>query len=143
MGFCGKILWSLPAATTLPEKVRPPTMMARPAVIMENASGCEPVVMVRIPAIIEARPPNPFSRPTSWGICIILTLTAIIAPIAVPTSMAIHSSSNVKSSKYHMVRTIARSIDTEPIRLPATAFLTLLSMEMPNKTTRVRTAAMM
>ena len=135
--------WSLAAATAEPDQVRPPTTIARPAVKYEKVFiSPMSTVRVRIPAIIEARPPKPFSRPTIWGIWIIRTLREIHKPTTAPISMPIHSSMTVMMPKYQSVSRIAAPMDAAPIRLPVGAFSTLLIMEMPTSTRMARAAEM-
>ncbi len=65
IGRCGRTLWSLPAATRLPVKVSDPTKIASPAVMSEKlVSKGSAAIKVRIPASMDAPPPNPFNSPT-------------------------------------------------------------------------------
>ncbi len=67
-GFWGRIWWSFPAATMLPEKVRLPTIRASPAVARLNRSGMPLPVSTSRATTAEAAPPRPLSNATICGI---------------------------------------------------------------------------
>ncbi len=115
-------------------------MIANPAVMSENVSVSLPLRRVRMPVIIEAAPPKPFSKPTSWGIWIIFTFCPTMMPStplrpgSLPKAGKHQGSGDTKvSGQWRLI------LLQPPIRLPLTAVFTFESIEIPSSKARVRT----
>ena len=88
-----------------------------------------------MPTRAEAPPPRPLKRATVCGICIILTLRAIVPPMSAPIRMAAYTVHTVSTPLNTRVAATPTSMARAESRLPATEVFTRLIMEMPASTT--------
>jgi len=134
--------WSLPKATSDPQKVTAPMIPDAATATEKVAEGGSPAPTVSrrlAPATrTDAPPPKPLKRATICGIPVIGTLTAKRAPIAEPASIPARITPKPTICRSTSVTATAISIPSAPRRFPRTA---VLGWESPFRQKMKRTDA--
>ena len=122
---------SLPKAIKLPVNVRVPTKTLIAIVAALKVDGFAGLKYSAAATRADAPPPKPLKMATIWGIWVISTRIANVAPIMVPIIIPMTIILKSSNSKEATVATIAISIPTEAMAFPLRAVFGELSFFIP------------
>ena len=125
---------NFPKAIKLPVNVRVPMKIDTIIVVTRNVDWSEVPNLEKNSAVAtsaDAPPPNPLKIATIWGICVISTRNAKVAPIMEPIIIPIAISLKSKPPKDETVAKIAISIPIEAMAFPVLAVLGELNLLIP------------